>query len=196
MNVSERNKKIALARWSKKHSEDLKKINTNTEALILKASICGFLAGDGSVQKRKEKQFYHYQLDFFPDDELMMNTYIDQMKTVYAKTPKIKKNNNFYSVRITSKVIVEDLLKEAKFGIKNWTLPENLISLKGGKEAWLRGFFSAEAYVNKRSIKIQTINEKGMLQIVKMLNNLGIETKHYDYQPKKENHSTVHMIFI
>ena len=108
----------------------------------------------------------------------MMKTYINQIKIVYAKCPTIRKSNNFYSVRITSKIIVKDLLKEANFGIKKWTLPQKLISLKGGREAWLRAFFSAEAYVNSKSIKIQTVNKKGMRQITETLNNFGIKTNY------------------
>lgn len=40
------------------------------------------------------------------------------------------------------------------------------------------------------------MNEDGMLQIVQILNKLGIETKYYRYQPKKDNYSKVHLIFI
>ena len=53
MNVSKRNKKVAISRWERKHSEEESMIKNDEETLILKASICGFLAGDGSVQKRK-----------------------------------------------------------------------------------------------------------------------------------------------
>ncbi len=92
----------------------------------LKAAICGFLAGDGSVQVRKEKNFYHYQLDFFPDDEEMLKTYMDAIKYIYNKVPSIRRRDNVFIVRITSKVIVQDILRDASFGIKTWSLPNNL----------------------------------------------------------------------
>jgi hypothetical protein len=196
MNISKRNKKVAISRWSKKHSKERSEIKNDRKTLLLKASICGFLAGDGSVQKRKEKSFYHYQIDFFPDDPLMRNTYITQINKVYKKIPTVKKKNNFDAVRLTSKVVVEDLLKLSKFGIKNWMMPKTLFSIKGAKENWLRSFFSAEAYIGPKSIKIQTVNKKGMLDIVKVLKELGINSKYYEYNPKKLTHSKVFILFI
>lgn len=196
MNISKWNQKVAISRWNKKHSEEMSKIGNDTEAFLLKAAICGFLAGDGSVQKRKEKNNFHYQIDFFPDDCLTKDTYIKQVKKVYKKTPSVRKKNNFYAVRITSKVIAEDLFKIADFGIKKWTVPEALFSIKGAKENWLKAFFSSEAYVSSRSIKIQTVNEKGISDIAKMLKNMSIHSTRYEYEPKKENHSKVFMLFI
>lgn len=196
MNVSERNKKIALARWKNKHSKERQKIRTDEETLLLKASICGFLAGDGSVQKRKAKSFYHCQIDFFPDDALMKDTYLSQMRKVYEKIPLVQKKNKHYIIRLSSKVIVEDLMNIANFGLKKWTLPKSLLFIKGAKENWLKAFFSAEAYVSSNSIKIQTVNKKGMQEVSKILQGLGIATKSYEYQPKKENHSLVSIIFI
>ena len=196
MNVSERNKKVAIARWKKKHSEEKNKIKQDEETLILKASICGFLAGDGSVQKRREKNFYHYQIDFFPDDKLMLDTYVQQIKEVYNKSPKIKKEVKFYSVRFSSKIVVEDLFNIAEFGLKVWTLPTSIFKIKGAKEKWLKAFFSAEAYVNEKTIKIQTINRNGMKEVSKLLNNMKISHKYYEYNSRKETESLVSIITI
>jgi len=196
MNISKRNKKVAISRWKKKHSEERAKIKNNREALLLKASICGFLAGDGSVQKRKEKSFFHYQIDFFPDDPLMRDTYIKQIKKVYEKEPTLKKMNNFYTVRLTSKVVVEDLLALSNFKTKEWRIPKSLVLVEGAVENWLKAFFSAEAYVSLKSIKIQTVNEKGMNDIANALRIIDINTKQYEYSPKKDTHSKVSILFI
>jgi hypothetical protein len=196
MNLSERNKKVAISRWSKLHKLETDTISNKTEHLILKSKICGFLAGDGSVQIRKEKSFYHYQIDFFPDDEFMLQNYLMAIKKIYKKTPLVRRRDNVYVVRITSKVIVTDLKKITSFGLRNWTLPESLFNTKGTKEAWLRAFFSAEAYVDKKSIKIQTINCSGMDRVSKLLSELGIENKLYEYIPKQKNCSKVYIIMI
>jgi hypothetical protein len=50
MNLSERNRKVASSRWNKIHVLEFQQINNN---LVKKAALCGFLAGDGSVQIRK-----------------------------------------------------------------------------------------------------------------------------------------------
>lgn len=196
MNISRRNKKVALARWNRIHTKQKEKIPNDTQSLLIKAAICGFLAGDGSVQKRKEKKFYHYQIDFFPDDKVMMETYMKQIKTIYNKNTKIKNNNKFYSVRFTSKIIHEDICNLANFGLKSWTLPKSLFKIKGAKENWLKAFFSAEAYVNNKCIKIQTINKKGMKEISQILKDKGIDNNYYEYDSKKKPESPVSIIFI
>lgn len=191
-----RNKKVALARWNTKITNERSKILQTNEGRILKAMICGFLAGDGSVQMRKEKSFYHYQLDFFPDDKLMMKKYIYAINKVYKKNPCIKIKNKFFCVRKTSKTIVTDLLKIAKFDTKNWSLPHSLLTCNKSKAAWLNAFFSAEAYVNSKVIRVQTVNKNGMNKISELLEYFQIKHKRYEYQPKKDNHSKVHIISI
>jgi len=186
MDLSKRNKKVAIARWNKILNKERSNILTDPKTLVLKAILCGFLAGDGSIQKRKEKNFYHYQLDFFPDDIIMLNKYAEIVKQIYNKNPTIKRKNKFFTVRITSRVIIEDLTKYSNFGIQTWTLPKNLFIIKGSKEAWLRAFFSAEAYIGPSSIKIQTVNKKGMKSISSLLKELKIDHKYYEYFPKKK----------
>ncbi len=172
------------------------KFPKNLNSMFLRSALCGFLAGDGSVQVRKEKTFYHYQIDFFPDDELMLTTYYGQVKNLYGKEPSVRIRDNVYHVRMTSRAIVEDLLENAQFGIKEWSVPHNLFLVQGAKEAWLRGFFSAEAYVGPRSVKVQTVNKKGMEQISQLLADFKIDHNNYQHQPKNKNWSTVHIITI
>ncbi len=196
MNLSEHNRKVALSRWNKLHKSESDKINNTPENIRHKALLCGFLAGDGSVQERKEKSFIHYQLDFFADDSEMLDTYLNSMKTVYVRSPTVKKQNNFTSARTTSKVIVQDLKKIASFGIKTWTPPESIFNISGTKEAWLNGFFSAEGYVEPKAIKIQTVNKNGMKRVSELLDELKVENSQYKYVPKNKNHSEVHIIRI
>ena len=191
-----KNKKSIQSHWDVKIAKERSKILDTDEAKILKAMICGFLAGDGSVQVRKEKSFYHYQLDFFPDDKLMMKKYIGAIKKVYGKIPSIRVRDNVFHVRKTSKTVVTDLIKLANFETSSWTIPHSLLISQKVKAAWLNAFFSAEAYVNQRSIKVQTINKNGMIEVSNLLNDFQIKHKTYEYQPKKENHSRVYIIFI
>jgi hypothetical protein len=196
MDFTERNKKVAEARWKKELSEKKKEILDNNESLFLKSVICGFLAGDGSVQIRKEKTFFHYQIDFFPDDHLMLKTYQDAIFKIYNKTCSVRRRDNVFAVRLTSRIITEDILKYARFGVKEWTLPHKLFSVKGAKEAWLKAFFSAEAYVTDKIIRIQTINKEGMKEVSCQLESIGIQNNYYEYSPKNKNHSGVSIVII
>lgn len=196
MNISNRNRKVAFSRWNKIHNRQKELILDNLEIKKMKSMLCGFLAGDGSVQIRREKSFFHYQLDFFPDDKLMLDTYCDAIKKVYNKMPKITIKNNVFNVRLTSKIIVNDLCQHAVFGLYNWNFPEDLFMIKSTKEEWLRAFFSAEAYVAPNHIKLQTVNIKSMKKLSKLLNEFGISNNYYEYLPKKSNYSKVGIIMI
>jgi hypothetical protein len=185
-----------LARWSKVHGKERANIRSDAESLINKAAICGFLAGDGSVKLRKEKSNVHHEIKFFPDDPEMLEYFCGAMKHVYGRIFSIKLRNNFYYVRLTSRTIYEDLIEHSTFGLLDWSLPWKLFKINGAKEAWLRAFFSAEAYVGPKCIKIQTINKKGMGQVSQLLREMEIDHRCYEYLPKNKKHSPVSIIFI
>ncbi|RJQ15707.1 hypothetical protein C4573_06150 [Candidatus Woesearchaeota archaeon] len=196
MNVSSRNKKVAKTRWNNRLAQEKKSFAHDRNAQIKKAALCGFLAGDGSVQVRKEKSYYHYQLDFFPDDDGMLAVYMQYVLEVYNKVPSIRRRDNVYQVRLTSKAVVEDLLTYCSFGQKTWTVPLRLCKATAGKVAWLKAFFSAEGYVDTYAIKVQTINKQGMKQVSKLLSSFGIEHRFYTFQPKQKTYAPVFIIRI
>jgi len=196
MDRSEWNRKVAISRWNKVINKEKEGILSNKEGILLKSAICGFLAGDGSIQIRNRGSFNEHRIDFFPDDKKMLKTYLKFIKKIYGKTPHLSRRDNVFTARINSKTIVEDLLKEAKFGIKKWEVPVNLLLSNEAKKYWLRAFFSAEGYVNDDVIKIQTVNKRGMTQVSDLLNNLSIKHGFYHYTPKKSNYSETHIIMI
>lgn len=158
--------------------------------------LLGFLAGDGSVQVRKEGKYFHYQLDFFPDNEIIMDTYINLINSLYNKNPSIRFRDGVFQVRLTSKAIVLDILSHASFGLKSWNVPFKLLSNESRVRFWLKGFFSAEAYVGEKTIKVQTVNKKGMRQVSELLNTLKIKHTSHMYVPRRKNHSKVYILMI
>lgn len=196
MNINERNRKIAISRWKRVFKNETASITKGNRALLKKAAICGFLAGDGSVQVRKAKSFSHYQIDLFADDKKMLETYRGMIYDIYHKKPSISTRDNMHIARLCHKFIVLDLLKESKFGLKKWNLPKNLFKINNAKENWLRAFYSAEGYVNEKVIKTQSVNIKGIRSVSKLLSKLGIKNNYYEYTPKNKNHSKVGMVFI
>ncbi len=196
MNIKERNKFIAVRRWKHILEEQLNSIPKDKESLKIKSAICGFLAGDGSVQIRRENEFYHYQIDFFPDNVEMLDTYVKFIQALYKKEPSISRRDNVYVARLSNKAIVLDLKRECSFGIYNWSFPKNLFKIKGAEEYWLKAFYSAEGYVNDKTIKIQSVNTKSLKIVSKLLKKFRINNRYYEYLPKNEKHSKVGMIFI
>lgn len=187
---------MAQARWSKIQNNEKESFLTGSEADKIKAGICGLLAGDGSVQIRKQGKYTRYDLYLFADNKEMVENYIKFIEKIYSKKPNIFLRYNMQVARITSRTIVEDLTSNSKFGIHTWDLPYSLFSVKGAKEYWLKGFFSAEGYVNQKYIKTQSVNIEGLEKVSKLLREIGIENRTYIYKPKKPNYSDVGMLFI
>ena len=77
--LSEYGKKGAEIRWhdyNVKINNLLKKPNTFDD-LILKARLCGFLAGDGTVAIRRENKkssSNHYEVNFYPDHKSLVKS--------------------------------------------------------------------------------------------------------------------------
>ncbi|HKZ42694.1 MAG TPA: LAGLIDADG family homing endonuclease [Candidatus Hodarchaeales archaeon] len=196
--LSARNRKVALSRWESHRKEERKRFAIDSEEILIsKAALCGFLAGDGSVQVRKERHGgTHHEIWFFPDDVLMGETYCALFHQLFGYRPRMAPRKSIFEVRVTSKGITQEIQRIATLGMKQWQVPLWVLSSKANTKAWLKAFFSAEGYVNKEVIRVQTVNEKGMTQISSMLSGIGISHRRYYYTPKKVNHSKVSIIII
>jgi len=126
----------------------------------------------------------------------MLEVYLSFIWRIYRVRPSVLVKNKLYIVRLSSKYVVLDLLKLCKFGIYDWTLPEELFKIDNAKEFWLKSFFSAEGYVNPKYIKIQSVNIKSLKKVSSILNEIGVENRVYNYLPKNKNHSEVLQLFI
>ena len=142
--ISKRNRRVAINRWQNAYSYKRAVIESNSNKKFNYSILLGFLAGDGSVQKRKTKSGFRYQVDFFPDDDYMLEIYLHCFNDLYKCYPTVKKYNNYYSVRISSNVIGKDLLDKCDLSTNDWVIPENIDII-----FWLRAFYSCEAYVGK-----------------------------------------------
>jgi len=197
MNINERNKKVALSRWAKIHAQERNVVNKNSHKKHLKARLCGFLAGDGSILVRKDNdEKMHYVLRFFPDHPSLIEPFTESLFELYSKRPIIKKDYANQGIICYSKVVVEDLLNTAKFGILSWQVPFSLLKDKRTKIEWLRAFFDSEAYVGKNNIRVQTVNERGIKEVQQLLAEFGIESKKYTYKPRNKNWKKVHILII
>ena len=197
MSIRERNLQNILSRWKRQHENEFQWIISHRETDLFKARICGYLAGDGTVSIRKERNTntIHHEIRFFPDHESLIEPYISAFRKAYNKEPKVKKRNNFYEIRINSKIVARDLLSICSFGTQNWTIP-NFTNLKC-KIEWLRALFDSDAYVGKDYIRIKMINKNGIESIKKLLNEFDIETsKIYSYKPPNKKWSINYILDI
>ncbi len=192
-NISEENRKRVSIRWKKeeeKYKKHLKKISNSKNFKIFKSRLFGFLAGDGHISVRQENKrinSFHHQIEFYPDHDSIISPFIEAFTYLYLKKPAIKDKGNFYSVRISLKFACLDILKEANFGTYTWRIPLNFFDSEKCKIEWLKAFFDCEAYVGKKVIQLQSVNKTGIVQIKELLENLGIESKVYEYKRKNKN---------
>ena len=201
-NFSERNRKVVIIRWKKEEQKlnlHLKRISDSKTYKIFKSRLFGFLAGDGSVcirKERKKKYSVHHDISFYPDHPSMIDSFIEAFIYLYLRKPTIRYRGNHYSVRISSKPICLDLLRDSNFGIHKWQVPLNFLDLQESKIEWLRAFFDCEGSILKRQIQVQSVNKKGLLQVKDLLGTLGIESKIYKYKRKNKNWNINYILCI
>jgi intein/homing endonuclease len=197
MGIVTRNRLNIASRWRKVQEEEKRYIQENEEKYhILKARILGFLAGDGNIYNGNGTTNRHHYVRFYPDHESLVNAFCDAFFKTYNKKPIIKKLKNVYCLTVDSKTVVGDICKSALFGLKRWRVPFKSIPDKDSKREWLRAFFDCESYVGKNHIKIQTVNEAGMKDVMSLLSEFEITSNMYHYTPKNPNYSKVHIIRI
>lgn len=201
-NLSKRNRKVAISRWKKEEDKfkcHLKSISKSKQYKICKAKLMGFLAGDGNIDFRKEKNrknAIHHDISFFPDHDSMINPFVESFIYLYLKKPTIRKKRNFYSVRVSSKFACLDLLKTTSFGVLKWKVPTNFLDTTKSNIEWLRAFFDCEAYVGQYHVRVQSVNKEGLKQVKALLEKLGIESKFYKYERKQKNWNINYILSI
>ncbi len=197
MKFSKRNKLNVESRWRKIQEKEKKYIQYNkNKYLHLKARLFGYLAGDGNILIGNRISNFHHTVRFYPDHKSMIKPFCEAFVKVYNKLPKIKKLNTHYFLSVDSKVIVRDIIDNAKFGILNWEVPFNILINKNNKKEWLRAFFDCESYVGKEHIKIQCVNKKGIKQIKQLLSEFSIKSNMYSYIPKNKNWNINYILII
>lgn len=197
MNLSERNRKNVISRWRKVHSIDREYISQNKgNSERLKSRLFGYIAGDGNILTAKKGKSTHNTLRFYPDHKSLIVPYEEAIKKVYNKRSKIKQEINYYCLSIDSKPLVEDLNSSGLFGTFNWNIPSFILNKDINKIEWIKAFFDTEAHVHKKYIRVQSVNEIGLNHVQKILGELKIHSKIYEYLPKKERHSKVFMLTI
>lgn len=194
MNLSSRNRKCAISRWKRVRKHQLGQINPDK---ILLARICGYLAGDGSIQIRVEKNGKrHHSIEFFPDDVSLIPPFVTAFQSVFKSRLRIVTLANHYRVRIFSKTAVTYLFGLTDFGVYNWYPPWSILANERAKEEWLRAYFDSEAYVCKSSIRVQSVNLRGLNAVETLLGRCRIACTRFTYTPKNENWSKVFILAI
>ena len=197
MNMTNRNRLNVASRWDKIQQKEKEYLMLNgSKYMYLKARLFGFIAGDGNITLDDKLRNRHNTIKFFHDHHSLLQPFSEALLKVYNKVPHIKKFDKYYYLTADSKVAVQDMVNTAEFGVKKWRVPYKILIDKECKKEWLRAFFDCEAYVGKNHIKVQCINEIGIVQVAALLKEFNIESNKYEYQPKNKNWNKNHILII
>jgi len=172
--------------------------NSKEQSAILLSRLCGFLIGDGSVFIRKSKNSDgpHYDIRFYPDDETVANLFMKTVYELYHKKSRIRKEEKYFKIGVESKLACNHLLSIIPFASLSWKIPHQVLINNECKKEFIRAFFDCEAYVGKRIIQVQSVNQQGLKEIMNLLREFGIESKMYEYHRKNKNWNTNYILCI
>ncbi|MFC1682378.1 LAGLIDADG family homing endonuclease [Nanoarchaeota archaeon] len=140
-------------------------------------SVHAYLCADGYVIKNPStnKQKY-YMMGLRNTNLTLLRDFQKKFEKVFCKKPYLVEGER---CRIGSKEIYEILTKQfGSFYSKDWVMPKLNNKLS---KIWLRSFFDCEGWIfckshQNRHIGLDSINEKGLDQIINSLNKLEIRT--------------------
>ena len=138
------------------------------------AAIHAYLCADGYVTTSKKYKYYRAGLR--NTNLILLKDFQKKFEKVFDSKPTIRKDGRCEKC---SKQIYELLTKEfGSFYSWEWKMPELNKELS---RLWLRAYFDCEGWVfckkhQNRHIGADCVNETGINQVEKALNNLGIKT--------------------
>lgn len=197
MNLSERNRKVAISRWKKIHSQ----VRINSDFSKNKTAINAYLCGDGNIGVSMKK--FNYYIRFFIDDLILAKRIVNLFEIEFNIKPairvmksKVLSGEGYYKIEISNKPVCNHLLELGRYGHLLWAIPLEL--KESFKDEWIRYFFDCEAYVNlkKRQIQLKSVNGHGMVKLKGMLEKYHIFPKLYGPYDNGPNHNPYYFLII
>lgn len=198
MDLSSRNRKVAISRWNKIHSKVRLKNGFSKEKIAINSYLCG----DGDISAREKRSCY--DIRFYLDDLKLANRVVNLFKKEFNISPAIRKmkskiprGNGYFKVEISNKPTCKHLLGIGTYGSMNWEIPKKL--KKDFKKEWAKCFFDCEAHVNikKKQIQVKSVNGKGLTSLKNILEEFKILPKLYGpYKQSGKNHNPYYFLII
>ncbi len=155
------------------------------------ATIHAYLCGDGYVVKNPETQkVKYYRVGLRNINIVLLEDFYEIFERFFGVKPHIREGR----CEKGSREIYEKLTEKfGSFYSREWTMPKLNDELS---KAWLRAFFDCEGWVTckshqNRHIGLDSVNEKGLDQVIDSLEKLGIGTI-----KKKNKKRNIYRIYI
>src|SRR3989338_1137046 len=153
------------------------------------ARLAAHICGDGCLSIWIEKnglQIVHgrkyrqrrtrYEIIYSNNEIKLLNQFAGDLRKVFGVKPRLGKDE----VRTRSKRIFEHLKRLGGGGTYEWKIPRKIQdSTKKIKTQWITAFFDDEGTVDliEKRVRIKNMNYKGLRQLVKLLEGIGIVSK-------------------
>lgn len=138
------------------------------------AAVHAYLCADGYVIKNNRLKYYW--IGFRNTNSVLLKDFQKRFEKIFKFEPSLRKDGRYEK---NSKEVYERLINEfGSFYSKEWRMPDLNKKLL---RVWLRAYFDCEGWVfckthQNRHIGLDSINKKGINQIIVELNKLGIKT--------------------
>ena len=154
------------------------------------AKLHSYVSSDGTIVTWKCKDIHGSKLrtriklrtKFYNIEEALINDFIDTIKFLYPKVKSIRYYPKRSEVEIRNHTISKDILNFGKVWSRNWEFPKNLTQKQ--KVLWIRAFADCEGTVQNsnydRFIAMDSVNLKGLKDVLKELKKLGINGNFYN----------------
>ncbi len=139
------------------------------------AAIHGYLCSDGYVIRNPNSQKHkYYYIGLRNTTDVLLKDFQKKFEIVFGLKPII---TNEGRCKIQNKEIYNLLTKDFSYYSYEWKLPE---LSKENLRYWLRTFFDCEGWVENRNysrlVRLESCNEKGILDIQKVLLKFNISS--------------------
>jgi hypothetical protein len=164
-----------------------------------KAEILGYLASEGceyqTTSSYKEFDYRRnntYQrtkkstiIEFSNEDVILQKRFIFLMNKVFNYDTKFNKKG---SLKILRKKVIRNLSRYMKFGSHYWSVPKDILNSDNSivKKMFCRAFGDGDGTVemDKKEVRIDSINGTGIGQLQLLFNDLGVKSKLYHFSSR------------
>ena len=116
---------------------------------------------------------------FYNQNAELIKDYIEAIKIICPHLSYIRHIQHRNEVDIRSQILAKGLLKLGDISTKSWQIPKDLSNRQ--KRIWARAFADCDGTVGyynyDRYVSVDSINLKGLKQLVNLLNDLGITSR-------------------
>jgi len=147
------------------------------------AWILGVMCGDGCLEKYRN----YYKVSMSTTNFNFGKKFIDTINKIFNLNEKFdtrlfvnNNNSKYYKIQIYSKQLYNFFRKFSSFRCAEWRVPAQILTGNNLiKQSFLRGFFDSDGSINTyrekyKKIRAASINKKGLKEVLKLLNGLGI----------------------